>query len=141
MAVVMSLIYVATQIRTQNKAARLSAMHEISVGFRESIAIFTEGELAEIFIRGNSDFDSLSDAETLRLLAAFAGVLRVWEEAFIRYEEGQLDTRSWESMLGYYRTLFGAPSLRRVWSLRKAQFDDKFRKYVDELETAEYKIR
>ena len=35
LAVVVSLIYLATQIRTQNIEARLAAVHEISVGFCE----------------------------------------------------------------------------------------------------------
>ena len=33
-----SLIYLALQIRIQNRESQLSAIHDISVGFRESIA-------------------------------------------------------------------------------------------------------
>ena len=35
-AVFASLVYLAIQIRTQNRESRLSAMHDISVGFRRS---------------------------------------------------------------------------------------------------------
>ena len=48
-AVVVSLIYLATQIRTQNNEARLAATHEILVGFRESLRVFTSGNTADLF--------------------------------------------------------------------------------------------
>ena len=37
-AVVVSLVYLAGQIRTQNRQNRTAAMHEISMGFRDAIA-------------------------------------------------------------------------------------------------------
>jgi hypothetical protein len=49
-AVVVSLAYLAIQIRRQNEESRLAAMHEISVGFRESISSFLDSDLVDIFL-------------------------------------------------------------------------------------------
>ena len=40
LAVVMSLIYLATQIRTQNREAKISSVHEITEAFRLAITSF-----------------------------------------------------------------------------------------------------
>jgi len=66
-AVVVSLIYLAVQIRANHKEVRLAAMHEISVEFRESISTFADPQMAELFTRVNLQDDTLTDAETLQL--------------------------------------------------------------------------
>ena len=50
-AVVISLFYLASQIRTQNKEAQLAAAHEILAAFRESSNKMSETEIADIFVR------------------------------------------------------------------------------------------
>ena len=40
LAVVISLLYLATQIKSQNRESRVAAMHDISVGFREATSKF-----------------------------------------------------------------------------------------------------
>jgi len=80
-AVVVSLLYLAVQIRTQNTQSRLSALHEISIGFREATAKFANEDISDIFVRANEDFDALSDPELHRLIVLTVGLFRAWEEA------------------------------------------------------------
>ena len=47
-AVVISLLYLGVQIRSQTKQAQIAAMHDISVGFRETISHYAETEMAEL---------------------------------------------------------------------------------------------
>ena len=58
-AVVISLFYLASQIRTQNKEARLAAQHQVLTAFREASLIMSDPELADIFLRGNKDIESV----------------------------------------------------------------------------------
>ena len=110
-----SLVYLATQIRTQNQEARMSAMHEILEGFRDTIGIAANLELADIVIRGNADFDALSDAEKFVLIAGCQPILRVWEEAFFQHQAGRLDEYIWSVMVKQYAALLGGQSVARVW--------------------------
>ena len=48
LAVVVSLVYLAVQIRSQNKESRMAAMHEFSAGYRDTLATIAEGQMAEI---------------------------------------------------------------------------------------------
>ena len=140
-AVVVSLVYLAAQIRTQNREARLAAMHEISAAFRDSIATFTDVERAEIITRGNEDFDSLSDPEVFVLLAGIQRLLRVWEEAYHQHKEGRLDSYIWNVMCNQYGAFITAASFQRVWELRREYFDPEFRNFVEQMERSEYKLR
>ena len=52
-AVVASLVYLAVQIRAQSRETRVSAMHDISVGFRDAISQFSTEGAAAIFVKAN----------------------------------------------------------------------------------------
>ncbi|MCZ6774149.1 MAG: hypothetical protein O7G83_19505 [Proteobacteria bacterium] len=141
-AVVISLVYLAVQIRAQNREARLAAMHEITVGFRDSIAtIAADAELAKLMATANDKFDALSDTEILRLLAGIQRMLRVWEEAFIQHQEARLDARIWKTMVRQYASFLSLPTISHIWDLRREFYDDEFRAFVDELQRTEYKFR
>lgn len=140
-AVVASLVYLAVQIRTQNRETRLSAMHDLSVGFREAIIPFSAEDMSTILVKANEDYDSLSDIEAQRIIVLMGQFFRAWEEAFIQHQEGRLDERHWNAILKYYVKLLGAPAMRVGWGLRKAYMDDEFAAFVDSLPLEEYKAR
>jgi hypothetical protein len=140
-AVVVSLAYLAIQIRRQNEESRLAAMHEISVGFRESISSFLDSDLVDIFLKANVDVNTLSDNERLRLLIAMQRVFRVWEEAFHQYSAKRLDARIWQPMISLYSSYLAAPGFNVFWELRKQHYDPEFREFVDNLPRTEYLLR
>ncbi len=139
-AVVISLIYLAVQIRTSNKEVRLAAMHEISAGFRDSIATFTDPQMAELFTRANLRDDTLTDAETLQLVIGIQRIFRVWEEAHNQYNAGRLDKHIWDAMNRQYSSYLAAPAYQMVWELRRQFYDDDFRDFVDNLPRTEYTL-
>lgn len=141
LAVVASLGYLAVQIRAQNRESRAAATHEISLGFRESVANFLDQGLVDIFLAYAEDPDSLSDGDNLRLIIGLQSIFRVWEEAFYQYQDGRLDDRIWQTMTSQYSMFLSAPAFNMAWSLRKQHFDPSFRDFVDGLEAKEYKIR
>ncbi|MEH6637297.1 MAG: hypothetical protein V7700_17385 [Halioglobus sp.] len=140
-AVVISLIYLALQIRAQTNQSRLAAQHEVSNGIREVSLLFATEDISDIFVRGNKDFDSMSDAELVRLIVAITNLFRVWEEAFAEARDGHLEAANWDALSGDYSQLMGAPSFTRVWELRKQNYYPEFQIYVDSLESREYIVR
>jgi hypothetical protein len=141
LAVVISLIYLALQIRAQTNQSKLAAQHEVSGGIREVSNLFATEDISDVFVRANKDFDSLSDAELVRLIVAITNLFRVWEEAFAESRDGHLGATNWKSLSGDYSQLMGAPSFRRVWELRKQNYYPEFQIYVDSLESREYIVR
>ena len=140
-AVVISLLYLALQIRTQNAQARLSALHDMSDVFREVTSRFASADIADIFNRGNLDFDSLTDTESVRLIILTTNYFRAWEEAFLEKRDGHLDKGTWETLSRDYRQAMGAGSFKRIWELRKENYDVEFQDFVGNLNTHPYVIR
>ena len=137
-AVVISLMYLAVQIRNQNAESKAGAMRDISEAFRASSAIFTDGELAEIFVKATADFGSLSDAETIRFISAMHPVLRVFEEAFNQRLRGRLDDDLWEGINRQYSSYLSAPAIQEYWKIRRNHYTDRFQRFVDEMERTEW---
>ena len=69
LAVVMSLIYLATQIRTQNREAKISSVHEITEAFRLAITSFQDEQRAVVYTKALNGFDSLTDSEKLQFIS------------------------------------------------------------------------
>lgn len=140
-AVFASLVYLAVQIRNQNRESRVSAMHDISVGFREAILPMASEDMATIFVKANRDYDSLTDVEAMRFIIISGQFFRAWEEAFIQHQEGRLDDRSWNAILKYYFKIVSAPAVQRAWEVRKDFLDDEFVIFVDSRPLSTYEFR
>ena len=140
-AVVISLFYLAIQIRTQNKEARLAAQHQVLTAFREASLIMSDPELADIFLRGNKDIESLSDIEIFRMICVLNPVIRVFEEAYDQYIQGRLDKQKWDGMVRQYSSYLSAPSFQQVWKVRREHYQEDFRSFVDSIEKPGYMIR
>ena len=115
LAVVISLLYLAVQIRRQVAQARLQSFHEMSRQFRDVTELFASSDISDIFVRANKDFDSMSDAELVRLIVLTTNLFRAWEEAFLEMRNGHLEAKIWEDLSRDYTQTMGAPSFSRIW--------------------------
>jgi hypothetical protein len=140
-AVVLSLVYLSVQIRTQNKETRLIAMHEIATEFRTTVGVFQNTAISDIFIRANEDYNQLTDSEAVSLISAIYPILRVWEEAYIQFSLGRLDGRLWEAINSQFASYMSYPALNKIWMLRKQHFDQEFQQFVANLEQIEIHLR
>ena len=140
-AVVVSLIYLAIQIRAQNGEARIAAMHDISVGYRDALANLADEQTAVLFDKALQDYDSLTQVESIRLIAVVGRMYRVWEEAFIQHQTGRLEERTWQSMFRQFSGYHSLLPFEKVWELRRNYFDPEFTEFVDSLEKTSYRFQ
>lgn len=141
-AVVVSLIYLAIQIRGQNSEARIAGMHAVSQGFRDGIGSLAEiPHVARIWIKSNEDLNSLTDEELVQMFAVAQRNFRVWEEAFRLHRHGRLDEDIWDGITKQYTSFLAHKGFSYVWKFRRPFYSRQFRKFVDELPASDYKIR
>lgn len=140
-AVVVSLFYLASQIRNQNGEARLAAQHQILAAFREVSILMSEAELGDIFLRGNKDIESLSDIEIFRMICVLNPAIRVLEEAHDQYVQGRFDEQKWNGMVRQYSSYISTPCFQRVWKVRRDHYQEDFRSFFDDLKESGYVIR
>ena len=141
-AVVVSLIYLAIQIRGQNSEALAASMHAVSEGFRDSIGSLAESpEVARIWIKSNNNPESLTDEELVQMFAIAQRNFRVWEEAFGLFQAGRLHENIWSGINAQYAAFLSHRGFSHVWTSRRESYDDEFRRYVDSLPRGVYRIR
>ena len=131
LAVVISLIYLASQIRQQNREARISAAHEIVEAFRDAIGAVKDPAMAELCVKALNGLDVLTNAEKMQVLALAQTYFRVWEEAHYQNTEGRLEVSMWKAMCRQFGGLMGLPMFAEAWELRKDSYREEFQNFVD----------
>jgi len=138
LAVVVSLVYLASQIRIQNRESRAASVHQVIEGYRSSIAALHEPEMADIWVAAMADFDSLTPSQRLRFIIYLTVALRSFEDAYFQWREGRLEGEIWQSLLAPLIDVKSTASFDRFWALRRHHFRDEFADYIDDLDAREY---
>jgi len=141
LAVVVSLWYLAIQIRSQYRESRIAAVHELNESFRSAITPFQNSEIASLFLRANKDFESLPEAERLQFISMVQGIMRVWEDAYHQYREKRLNDQMWSAMVVQFSGYLSLSGVQSVWLIRKMAYSEDFRTFVDSLTPREYKTK
>ncbi len=132
-AVIITLAYLAIQIRTQNKEARLMSMHDTVAAQRESMRAFLEPNVSEDFIAVVEDFDKTDPAQRLRFTMVVMIALKANQDAYLQFVEYRLGEDFFHPFGAQLADMMANESTRKVWKLRRHQFDGRFRDYVDKL--------
>jgi hypothetical protein len=133
LAVVISLIYVALQIRQNTAAIRSAAaqtVHEHFANWYHLIA--ADAELAQIAANGLRDYSSLSEQERVRFIATLMSFLSYSQNAFLKWREGLLKPALWLGWEQVMMNLFGAPGGKALWKERSYLFGEEFRRYIED---------
>ena len=131
-AVVISLFYVASQIRQNTNAVRSATaqtVHEHFANWYHLIA--ADAELAQIAANGLRDYASLSEQEKVRFVATFMSFLSYSQNAFLKWREGLLKPALWLGWEQVMMNLFGAPGGKALWKERSYLFGEEFRRYIE----------
>ncbi len=136
-AVVFSLLYLAMQVRTQNRESQMAAVHEIIAAFRGMQTPLQDPGLAKLWEKAVLDFGTLKGSERIQIYAVVGPMLRIWEEAYLQYKSGRLDQEAWEMMNAQYRDLLSMKAYPEFWKKRKHVYAERFRDYVDSVEPGE----
>lgn len=139
-AVVVSVLYLAAQVRRQTKEIRTAAIHETTQNYTEAVTPYLDPQLADLWTRGTKDFDSLSDGERIQMISAFTINLRSFQDAFYQAEANRLDAEVWKGIVNFYAAVLSTPGASRIWELRKSAYSAKFQDFIDSIERTSYKI-
>jgi plasmid maintenance system killer protein len=131
-AIVVSLIYVAVQIRQNTRATKLTTAQNVSHDLRESIALIASStEMAGIHIRGMQDIESLTPAEKHRFYIWLNHNFRMYEHAYYQNQEGALDAYIWEGVVANLTLAKGTSGYDTFWRDRSKIFSQEFRDFYE----------
>jgi len=139
-AVVISLAYLAIQIRAQNTESKLASVHEISEGYRNLVAEMINPSLAKVWVKFLSGYDELNDEEKMQVIAFGLVTFKLFEEAYYQFKAARLDSYIWEGMVAQLSNILGSDGISTVWKSRKYQLSSEFVQYIDQLKTEKYEM-
>ena len=132
-AVIVSLVYLAIQIRGNTKAVRAQAVatwHESSVSDRE--AVYTNPEVAELLVRLGTSFEPSNPEESLRFGSYITQLLNSWEMLYVQSTLGLVDEEFLESKSVRYTQIVAFPGVRKWWTnTGRDAYIREFVEYVD----------
>ncbi len=132
-AVVVSLIYLASQIRQNTRITRASNSREYLTGSSQLGQMLVDPETASLYLRGLDDFEGLSAEDQVR----FTGLMsQEWNRANQTqhlHQQGLIDDRLFESQRHALAVFLGNPGGRQWWEANQHWWAADFRDYVDGL--------
>jgi len=130
--VIPSLIYLAIQIREQNKERRRAGINVLTAQWSDLVRSAQDSaDFAALFLDGIRSFHSLDPVGKLRFSAFFTRFTRNCEGMFIYYRDGALDKALWGEIERTISDYFAYPGVREWWATRKHWLTDEFRAVVE----------
>ena len=131
-AVILTLGYLAVQIRQNTRAIRASAHQDTTRDVSEFLSRVADSpDLARILRVGMKNWDDLDEDERMRFSMLLFRVFFNFQHLFSLHREGTLDPEywasQWEVMLWYIRQ----PGVVRWWSVSKSRLRPGFVEYME----------
>jgi hypothetical protein len=130
-AVFVSLIYLAMQVKSGTEASRTSTYQSVVSDFsalNQSIA--STPELSLLFVRAQENFESLSPDEKARASQLFFMAFRNFENMYYQQRKGYLEDELWIGWKRLMLTYHARPGFQTWWSIRSDVFSQTFVEFL-----------
>jgi len=132
-AVVASLVYVAAQLRQHTAMMRtLASQERVQRDFDIAAALIENRDVAEIWVKGRSDFASLNEVDQQRLIWFERRAIIHWNNMFELRNRGQLPEADWNELVWLIRGLGRNQGLLATWQIFRGSFPALFQAFLDE---------
>jgi hypothetical protein len=133
-AVFITLLYLAIQIRAQTKESRLTATRDLSRDYLDAVeAISRDKEVFSLYLKALAAYEDLPHEERIRISMFFFRIFRVAELRHSHYLSDDVDAGNFEKGQLPIRDLMNFPGLRAWWGHNGDMFSEEFRGHVDRL--------
>jgi hypothetical protein len=130
--VIVTLVYLAVQIRQNTRAIRRSAYQELlNYITNANLMLTADRSLCELSIRVRDGLETLEEPDQMRMLAWFGTVFRHYQNAFRLYHDGLITVRQWESMSLPLARHLATRGGRDMWQVIKSSLLPEFRAFVE----------
>ena len=125
-AIIVSLIYVAAQIRQSTQATRVATSQTFTDQYMRAVTQLYEPGFSDIYRRGLSGLDNLQGSDKISFMACIGMFLRMYESFYIQEKDGAFDARLFGPWTNSFVDLFSNDGPREVLELRKHQYNAEF---------------
>lgn len=138
--VIVSILYLAAQVRQGNRVAKATAQEALTNSFRNfTQPLAADPELYRLFDEGVEAFDELDGADRGRFIHLAFQFGKFCESAHYYWLQGLLDDDKWEGWRAGIAHYFHAPGWQQYWALRSDLYSPAFRSFVADLPAPEHR--
>lgn len=133
-ATLVTLVYLAIQIRQNTRAVRAASHHSVTDSFNHINAIVgTDPRAARIYRLGLEGLENLNEDEQFSFAFLMLGYLRVFETLFYQRDIGTAEEQLYQSEHNSLRWAFSYQGARDWWWSNEISFSPDFRAHIDEI--------
>ena len=130
-AVLLSLIYVAIQIRQTERNQRTILQQGTSTRAVDLVRHWSDQHIAEPYIKMLNGEQELTAVEAFQLSIQFRTSLLSWQDSYLLQRVSLIDLLQLESTLRTFKVLLSQPVLRAMWTMTRATFSPEFVAHVE----------
>ena len=127
--VLVTVYFLVTELREQNRVARANARQNIADSHQRLTLAGLEEIIIRIKVKLRAGKDLTPEEETA-YLTHFTAILRGRQSQHYQYSLGMLDQSEWDAMLSSFKTLLGDERNLKIWSWVAPTFPADFVKLV-----------
>lgn len=132
-AIIVSLLYVAVEIRHNTRATRAATRQAFVDSHGEVAFRIISGDMRSVFWRGMGGLSNLDEAERVAFVLIALQICRLWETYYYQRKEGFFEHAMWDGFAAQVRDMFSYPGFREMWQVRGHQFSAEFREFVKDM--------
>ena len=132
-AVFISLIYVAMQIRRNTRAVMASTEHSVVQAWNELNVRFAESDTAGLLLRGGKSYSELNLEDRFRFTLLMRSFMNVHFDAWRQVQYGQISADFWKLNCSTLARELARPGIRAWWEANRQGYLPAFQSEVDSL--------
>jgi hypothetical protein len=135
-AVLISLVYLALQVRQTERNQQISIRHSRVSRAVELHLALTDPAMADAWLHGLGSPQEITRTELIQFIQVCRAFSFHFEDSFYQREEGLLNDDAFETVIAGARLLARSPGVRAAWKIARPNFGGGFRDFMDGLSTA-----
>jgi hypothetical protein len=134
LAVVVSVVYLAAQVKKQTTESQLAATRELSTLYNDCLnPAFQEKEFSSLYLGAIQNYDDIPREDRFRIAMYIQKVCRMFEQHFVHIRQQKVDQIFVDSINLSFEEWLTFPGIQRWWELSRDLFVPEFREHVDDL--------
>ncbi|CAD5967443.1 MULTISPECIES: hypothetical protein [Planktothrix] len=130
--IVVSLIYVAIQVRESTRATKGATYQSIITAFAEiESRISQDAEVAKIYRLGQASSDKFNETQLARFNELMSSFFNLYENLYYQYNNKLLEEELWAGWGQNIRDHLAQPGVAAWWKSKSYLYAKSFREYIN----------
>jgi len=130
--IVVTLIYLAVQIRQNNQALRANFEGQsLSRSYDLQLRYASDRQVAEWWARGADEFAELDSVDQQRLIVWEFAAIELWWTNYLARKRGFVSDEYWHHQLELFKIFGNREAVKAAWRLLRPGYSDEFRQLLD----------